>query len=717
MAENVIEFSLEAIDNFSKAFGLFGKTLGSLASAWAATGGAVVAFTNQVANQIDKINDLSKRYGVAVEALSEFDHIARLSGTSIDQVAIGIQFLQRNMSEANRGVGAAVKVFDSLGFSVEGVSGRTKEASSAMYEIADRIAAIQDPAKQTELAIQIFGRSGAQLLPILREGSEGMRAMAADAEFLGVKLSSQAAANAAEFKDQMDRVGQAIRGASFAVAGEWIPVLTGMAKAVANFIAESIPEIKEFANKFMRFMIGAFVVVEMIATNVWGGLKKLFTAEGFDKFLSAIVEGAKQTFLFVVETAGKAGPAIVNILISAGKIAWTAFYELAKWAWMKVFDFISGQNLAPTLGQVLFERIPEEAAKHVEAFKSSVGEYGNIVLDTLGAAGDAVGGVFGLSLEGINQRIDEIIEKFTVLGETVAETTKGTIEPTLLEMYQQLEAQKQQRLDQIEAEIYFAETFSELWTLTFEALGAKVLTWNQLTSQIISQTFESVTQGMGQAVANALIFGQNLGEALRNLLKQAAANIIAMLIQVGAQKLILSALSIGANKANASSEMATGLSQVFVNSFKSAAAIPVYGWAIAPQVASANLGLAIAGASAAGATGAGIGSGLAGAAHGGLTNVPAEQTFLLDKGERVLSPRQNEDLTEFISSPESGGGRGGVVIQNLMIEVLPNATSFDSLMSMSPAQIREVVAGKIIDALNLLDRQGIRPVFAERTGR
>jgi len=39
-----------------------------------------------------------------------------------------------------------------------------------------------------------------------------------------------------------------------------------------------------------------------------------------------------------------------------------------------------------------------------------------------------------------------------------------------------------------------------------------------------------------------------------------------------------------------------------------------------------------------------------------MTNVPSESTFLLDKGERVLSPNQNKDFTDFISG---GGGSGG----------------------------------------------------------
>jgi hypothetical protein len=66
--------------------------------------------------------------------------------------------------------------------------------------------------------------------------------------------------------------------------------------------------------------------------------------------------------------------------------------------------------------------------------------------------------------------------------------------------------------------------------------------------------------------------------------------------------------------------------------------------AIAGMAATAGAAFAIASTSTMG-----------GAAHGGLDFVPKESTYLLDKGERVLSPRQNEDFTEFLG--EGGGGR------------------------------------------------------------
>lgn len=54
---------------------------------------------------------------------------------------------------------------------------------------------------------------------------------------------------------------------------------------------------------------------------------------------------------------------------------------------------------------------------------------------------------------------------------------------------------------------------------------------------------------------------------------------------------------------------------------------------------------------------------VSGVAHGGMDYVPKESTYLLDKGERVLSPNQNKDLTRAL---RGGGMGGGNVYVNIM---------------------------------------------------
>lgn len=101
-----------------------------------------------------------------------------------------------------------------------------------------------------------------------------------------------------------------------------------------------------------------------------------------------------------------------------------------------------------------------------------------------------------------------------------------------------------------------------------------------------------------------------------------------------------------------------------LNAFTAMIGIPFVGPAVAP-------GAAIAAAAAAGVLMTGVGAALSGQAHAGIDNIPREGTWLLDGGERVLSPAQNRDLTGYLQRANSfqatdkpGGGQMNVEVHN-----------------------------------------------------
>ncbi|WP_109512777.1 phage tail tape measure protein [Pseudomonas ovata] len=100
-----------------------------------------------------------------------------------------------------------------------------------------------------------------------------------------------------------------------------------------------------------------------------------------------------------------------------------------------------------------------------------------------------------------------------------------------------------------------------------------------------------------------------------------------------------------------------------LNAFTAMIGVPFVGPAIAP-------GAAIAAAAAAGVLMTAVGSSLSGQAHAGMDNIPREGTWLLDGGERVLSPAQNRDLTGYLQRANSAepapgsAGPGNVSIHN-----------------------------------------------------
>jgi len=89
-------------------------------------------------------------------------------------------------------------------------------------------------------------------------------------------------------------------------------------------------------------------------------------------------------------------------------------------------------------------------------------------------------------------------------------------------------------------------------------------------------------------------------------------------------------------------------------------------------------------------------------AHGGLTSSPKEQTYLIDKGERILSPNQNRDFTDFVK-----GGGGGVTIESLSIHVLENATNASALLEMDKRDWEEICHDQIVPAFQVLAKQGV----------
>lgn len=101
-----------------------------------------------------------------------------------------------------------------------------------------------------------------------------------------------------------------------------------------------------------------------------------------------------------------------------------------------------------------------------------------------------------------------------------------------------------------------------------------------------------------------------------------------------------------------------------LSAFTAMIGVPFVGPAIAP-------GAAIAAAAAAGVLMTGVGAALSGQAHAGIDSIPREGTWLLDGGERVLSPAQNRDLTGYLQRANSvdatskpGGGQMNVQVHN-----------------------------------------------------
>lgn len=205
----------------------FGKLNGTLAKlGLGISAGALVAFGKSAIDAFDDIGKASQRVGVSVESLSAFRFAADLADVSVEEFNTGLRQLAKSAADAQSGTGDAKRAFDDLKISVIDTSGNLKGTEELLLDVADRFAGIEDGTFKTANAMRIFGRGGAQLIPLLNGGRAGFEKLRAEAERLGLIMSTETAKSVQEFNDNMRRVTSQVDALKISLAEGLLPSMS-----------------------------------------------------------------------------------------------------------------------------------------------------------------------------------------------------------------------------------------------------------------------------------------------------------------------------------------------------------------------------------------------------------------------------------------------------------------------------------------------------------
>jgi len=152
----------------SSLLGLTGIGAGALSAA--GVGGTVVALAKGALDAADNLTKLSDRTGIAIEGLQRLQAVAEPSGNSLDQVASAVNQFQKRLSEGSKDT---VSALGEIGLSIGQL--RALSPDEQFFAIAKGIQSIKDPAEQTRIAMELFGKSGAELLPTLKADVDGLK--------------------------------------------------------------------------------------------------------------------------------------------------------------------------------------------------------------------------------------------------------------------------------------------------------------------------------------------------------------------------------------------------------------------------------------------------------------------------------------------------------------------------------------------------------------
>jgi hypothetical protein len=183
------------------AFGLdVAKASAAIAGALSTAFSTVTIGVGLALKEADKLGKMADSIGVPIEELSKLKYAADLSGVGIDALGKSLQVLNQNLTRAAADSASRVaRTFSALGISVKDSNGNIKSASVVVSELAGKLSMYRDGAAKSAIATQLFGRSGAALIPILNQGSAGLNAMFEEAQALGIVLDQKTKDAASQF--------------------------------------------------------------------------------------------------------------------------------------------------------------------------------------------------------------------------------------------------------------------------------------------------------------------------------------------------------------------------------------------------------------------------------------------------------------------------------------------------------------------------------------
>lgn len=241
----------------------FGEGLRSIGTRVAAVGAGILAplfaSTKFFANVGDSLDEMSARTGVSVEALSELGLAAELSGADLETLEIGLRKMQKAITEAAGGSKSAIDALAQLGLNVQDLVNLSPEQQFKL--IADRISKIEDPTHKAALAMEIFGKSGTRLLPMLQDGAKGLEAFQEQARRLGLTISTQTAKDAALLADSLDILWRVLKQGVFIIGS----ALAGTVRDLANGVTRTVVTITDWIKKNRELVVWVAKIAAVVA--------------------------------------------------------------------------------------------------------------------------------------------------------------------------------------------------------------------------------------------------------------------------------------------------------------------------------------------------------------------------------------------------------------------------------------------------------------------
>jgi len=256
------------------------STTRSLRGLVAAAGGAatLVAMRRFVSGAVamgDELDKTAQQVGLTTAELQAFRHAAELSGVDGAAFANSLGQLQRRALDAAEGTAESADAFTRIGISIDQLTGSNGElvgAAELLRLVADGMQGTENSTVRTATAMELMGRSGRRMLPMLTGGREGLAAMEAELAELGGGASAEFIRQSVQMTDEMTRAKLATTSLRATFLTALLPTMTRVVQWLTR-MAAALSETGAAADLAKPILIALGVAATAAAVQIgiaWG---------------------------------------------------------------------------------------------------------------------------------------------------------------------------------------------------------------------------------------------------------------------------------------------------------------------------------------------------------------------------------------------------------------------------------------------------------------
>ena len=297
-----VEAFQSKLDSARKFAGVAAKGVAVLGGAAIAAGYGIFKLTKSVAEQAHEIERASQKTGLTTDTLQELQYAAKKTQTPFEAVVGGMRKVAMIAQQAAHGNKAAKQSFKELG--VDGIDPTTKKLKSmdqlsveALFALAD----LEDGTQKVALAQKFFGRSGVEMLALLREGRYDLAAMMGDAK--KSMLSPEEVRQGNELNKSLRSLDATVERLKKRLGVALIPVVRDVAQKLEKWVAANAAviatKIPEFVDKLVKAL-----------KEMFNGVDVAGVMNGITRAISGLI-GALQ---YVVEHTGLVKAAFCSLI-------------------------------------------------------------------------------------------------------------------------------------------------------------------------------------------------------------------------------------------------------------------------------------------------------------------------------------------------------------------------------------------------------------------